>query len=254
MKKEKIKLSAIINTCNSQEFLCETIEALHQYIDEIVVIDNHSKDDTVDIVKEYKLKLVYCDKNEINNSLNVVIEELQNDWFILLNDNEIIPYNLLCEIEKYILKPRKNKNCISLPTKTFYLNREVKSFKQKASFKIFKKGFVENFKYDCFDLKLKSTKAVKLGKFKNNEFVYKYIKNDVLQNILFEFNKDKMKFKNQTSASVFLKTISCFVYWFFIKGGIFDFKRGFILSFQKAVNEFLIQTTILENNFKKEEI
>ena len=94
----------------SETLKSRSTNGLHLYDVSDVVIDNHSKDDTVDIIKEYKLKVVFCDKNEINSVLSTAIDELNNEWFILLKDNEILPYRLLAEIEKYILNPKKNKN------------------------------------------------------------------------------------------------------------------------------------------------
>ena len=51
---EKIKISAIINTKNNENRLCETLESIKDF-DEIILIDEHSSDDTVEIAKEYVL-------------------------------------------------------------------------------------------------------------------------------------------------------------------------------------------------------
>ena len=49
-KEEKIKISAIINTFNCEKTLCDTLESLKD-LDEIVLIDFHSTDDTIEIAK-----------------------------------------------------------------------------------------------------------------------------------------------------------------------------------------------------------
>ena len=98
---EKIKLSAIIKTKNNENKLCETLESIKDF-DEIIVIDEHSSDDTVEIAKEYKSKIIYADKNNLSLALNQALEEAKNEWIMVIEENEIVPQKLIYEIENYI--------------------------------------------------------------------------------------------------------------------------------------------------------
>ena len=60
---EKIKLSAIIKTKNNENKICETLESIKDF-DEIIVIDEHSSDDTIEIAKEYKANKAAEEKAE----------------------------------------------------------------------------------------------------------------------------------------------------------------------------------------------
>ena len=51
---EKIKVSAILKTKNNEDKLCETLESIKDF-DEIIILDEHSTDDTVEIAKEYNI-------------------------------------------------------------------------------------------------------------------------------------------------------------------------------------------------------
>ena len=139
-KQEKIKLTAILNTHNCENILCNTLESIKD-IDEIIALDEHSNDETLEILKEYKVKTIYVDKISIQDGFNQAISEARNEWIFLINDNEIVPQKLLFEIENYIENPKKNKNIISLSSKTFYLGKEIKFLKEKKEIRLFKKEY-----------------------------------------------------------------------------------------------------------------
>ena len=108
---EKIKVSAIIKTKNNEDKLCETLESIKEF-DEIIVIDEHSTDDTVEFAREYKAKIIYADKNDLSLAQNQALSEAKNEWIFILEENEIIPQKLIREIQNYVLTPKKNKNYI----------------------------------------------------------------------------------------------------------------------------------------------
>lgn len=254
VKQEKIKLSVIIKTKNSDEHLCETLEAL-KCVDEIIILDNHSTDDTIEIAKEYRAKIIYIDSTDFASSQTQVLQESQNDWILILDEKEIVPYKLLKQIEEYILKPKKNKNALCLAIKTFYLQKEIKSLRQKAVLRVFKKGCAEFLNDYSLELKLKSGKIHKLNKNlkENDNCVLKFVENDIFSNILdlIELAKNKSKHTN-TPPSIIIKPLNTFFYWYLFKKGIFDGKYGFMFSKLKFIEEFLINTSLLEKKFKGE--
>ena len=71
---------------NNENKLCETLESIKDF-DEIIVIDEHSSDDTVEIAKEYKAKVIYADKNNLPLALNQALEESKNEWIFIINEN-----------------------------------------------------------------------------------------------------------------------------------------------------------------------
>ena len=76
MKEEKIKISAIIKTDNCEDTICDTLESIKNF-DEIIVVDLHSCDDTIQIAKEYKAKIIFADKNNISLAHSSILP-----WFI----------------------------------------------------------------------------------------------------------------------------------------------------------------------------
>ena len=249
MVKDNLKFSTIIKTCNSEKTLCEVIEAIKD-VTEIILVDFHSTDDTIEIAKEYKTKIIYADKNESSTALNNAINEAVSDWILVLEDDEIIPQKLIFELEHYIENPKKNKNALTLSKKTFYLNKEIKAAKIKEELCFFKKEsaiFPDN---PNSNLKLISGKIHKLNKnFKTkNAYKLKYIKNDISKRINQIIEKNKLILKNNKSkkASVFIKPFFVFLYWYFIKKAFLNGKIGYIFAKEKAIEKFIFETMLFE--------
>ena len=114
-------ITAIIKTHNCENTLCDVLESIKD-LDEIIIVDEHSTDDTVEIAKEYKTKIIFADKNALNVGLNQALQEAKSEWILVLEDDEIIPQKLIFELQRYAEIPKKNKFCVSLSQKIFYLN------------------------------------------------------------------------------------------------------------------------------------
>ena len=245
-KQEKIKLTAIIKTKNSEDFLCETLEALKN-LDEIIILDEHSTDDTTEIAKEYKAHLIYVDMTDPKSSINQAFEEISNTWVIVLEQDEILPLKLLKEIENYTLNPKKNKYCVNLPIKTFYLKKEIKSFYKKQNLRLFRKDCAVL----CSDFSVKPLKG-KVFSFrkskKNEDNILKFFENNVEKYVseIFEKNRMYLKTNKPKNRSYFVEPMMEFVKYYVFKKGFLDGRRGFIFAKMKFFEKFLQSVMTLE--------
>ncbi len=245
-KQEKIKLTAIIKTKNSEDFLCETLEALKN-LDEIIILDEHSTDDTIEIAKEYKAHLIYVDMTDPKSSINQAFEEISNTWAIVLEQDEILPLKLLKEIENYTLNPKKNKYCANLPIKTFYLKKEIKSFYKKQNLRLFRKDSAVL----CPDFSVKPLKG-KVFSFrkskKNEDNILKFFENNVEKYVseIFEKNRMYLKTNKPKNRSYFVEPMMEFVKYYVFKKGFLDGRRGFIFAKMKFFEKFLLSVMALE--------
>lgn len=246
---EKIKLSAIIKTKNCEDKFCDTLESIKEF-DEIIVIDEHSLDDTVDIAKEYKAKIIYADKNNLKETFNQSFEEAKNDWILILEENEILPQKLIYEIQNYISNPKKNKFCASFHIKNFYLNKELKSARKKNVLRLFKKSYAE-FKYDySFELKPINSKIYKIipSKRAKNAYILKFDKNDISAKFVDILDKNRaiLKSFSNKNFSIFKKPMCAFLCQYFIKGSVFEGRRGFAYSIEKFIEKYTYNLSIYE--------
>ncbi len=98
------KTSICLLTCNRKEFSKRTIDGFYerlinpQFI-HLIVIDNNSKDGTVEILKEYEKekkihKLILLGEGEtvnISNAYNLGFKYVESEYFITAQDDIIIP-------------------------------------------------------------------------------------------------------------------------------------------------------------------
>lgn len=247
---EENKITSIIKTKNSEESLTRTLESLKKS-DEIIVIDENSTDDTTEIAKAYKAKIIYCDKNFENELLNSIAETSSN-WVLFLKDNEAIQDKLFNNIINFInSKKAKKISCVDFTLKDYFFNKELK-MKSKKILRCARKDFIENFNCISFEPVLKKEKKYHFNKSKGA--IYKYHKIDIEQNIidLLNENKEIIKQKKNKKASVFIKPLFCFLYWYFIKMAIFEGKTGYNFAILKAIKKYLLELMYLEKNIKEE--
>ena len=101
------KVSAIIPTLwKAKEFTDHLVDVLieDESVGEIIIIDNAPADFSYD--NEKVIMLRQEENLYVNLSWNLGIEEIDYDKFIILNDDIIIPYNFVSQLEKWLTKDR----------------------------------------------------------------------------------------------------------------------------------------------------
>jgi glycosyltransferase involved in cell wall biosynthesis len=96
MKNKKISIAML--TKNSEKFVAKVLESI-KWADEIIVVDDFSRDSTIDICKKYTSKIY---KRKLNKDFaaqkNFAISKATSDWIFMIDDDEIISDKLKQEI------------------------------------------------------------------------------------------------------------------------------------------------------------
>lgn len=97
-----MKLSVIIVSYNVKYYLCQCLDSLRRAIEsidaEIYVIDNHSKDGTVELIKkEYKeVKVIASNHNNgFAKANNIAIRQTNSEYVLLLNPDTFVGENTI---------------------------------------------------------------------------------------------------------------------------------------------------------------
>lgn len=95
-------ISAVLSVFNEEAKLARTLEAL-RWVDEIIVIDNESTDQTATIAKKYGA-IVYKEKNNLmlNINKNRGFTKAKCDWILYLDGDEVVPPELAQEINESV--------------------------------------------------------------------------------------------------------------------------------------------------------
>lgn len=112
-----MKVSVVVNTYNEEKNLARCLESVRQLADEIVVVDMHSSDKTVEIAKKYGAKIFLHEYTRfVEPARNFALSKATGDWILLLDADEELPKGLarklkeITEVGKvdFVKIPRKN--------------------------------------------------------------------------------------------------------------------------------------------------
>lgn len=91
----EVKISAVINTYNSAKTLRLALESVKS-LDEIVICDMYSTDETLAIAKEYGAKIVMFENcGFVEPARNFALSAASNDWCFVLDSDERAPVKLI---------------------------------------------------------------------------------------------------------------------------------------------------------------
>jgi glycosyltransferase involved in cell wall biosynthesis len=118
------KISAGIICKNAAATIKQTLESL-SWVDDIIVVDNHSTDDTVEIVKKYTSHLTAADNDNFAQKRNLILDQLKTDWILYVDADEVVTPELEHEIKHTI--QTVEPGAYSVNRKNFFLQREMYS-------------------------------------------------------------------------------------------------------------------------------
>ncbi len=138
---EKKLLSVVINTKNSELTLARTLRSVRGIADEVVIMDMHSKDNTVEIAKRFGCRIFYHkDVGYVEPARNAALAKARGNWIFLLDADEEAPARF-----KELLKslPETSADAFFVPRSNIIFGRAVHSgWWPDFQLRLFKKGHV----------------------------------------------------------------------------------------------------------------
>ncbi|MEQ1922441.1 MAG: glycosyltransferase family 2 protein [Pyrinomonadaceae bacterium] len=121
-----MKISAVVITLNEElniRDLCESIS----WVDEIIIVDSHSTDSTVEIARTFTDKIIKREFTSFQDQHEFTDSQATCDWLLWIDADERVTPELRAEIEG--LKSREDEDLPDgfwIPRKTWYLDRWIK--------------------------------------------------------------------------------------------------------------------------------
>lgn len=116
-------ISVTILTKNSRKYLASVLESLKSF-DEVLLFDNGSKDDTLEIAKRFaNVRIVEGEFKGFGPTHNIATEMAKNDWILSIDSDEVVTREMREEISQLKLDPE----CVySFPRHNFYNGTFIK--------------------------------------------------------------------------------------------------------------------------------
>jgi|SRR3989344_7680996 len=138
-----MKLSVVLATRNEGINLAKCLESVRQLADEIVIADEKSFDDTVEIAKKYGARVISVPHNEnFHITKNIAIDAATGDWVLQLDADEVVSSELAREIS-YIIHHKSLINGYWINRKNWFLDRFLTKGGQypDPTLRLYKRGF-----------------------------------------------------------------------------------------------------------------
>jgi len=116
-------LAALVLTYNEEENITDCLEAI-DWIDEIVVVDSYSEDQTVELAAEYTDHIYQREFDNFAAQRNFGLDKITADWVLVVDADERIPEELRVEIETVLDNPTAEG--YRIPRKNYFLGTWIK--------------------------------------------------------------------------------------------------------------------------------
>ncbi len=238
---EDKKLTVIIPTLNEEKNIKDCIESV-LWADEIIVADSLSTDRTVEIAKEYKVKIIQKECKYMAEHKNWAMDFASNDWILFIDADERVTQELKNEIIK-VLKENKKCNGFWIYRRSYFLGKKVNycGWQYDKVLRLFKKKegkFKDKFVHEKLEINPPT------GYLKNKLIHYTFtnLNNYLIKSINYAKLSALEKAKNRKKAKwfyfVFYPPFK-FLKQYFIYQGFRDGIAGLLLCLLSAFNVFL---------------
>ncbi|MGA2967584.1 MAG: glycosyltransferase [Candidatus Levyibacteriota bacterium] len=115
-----MKVSVIIPVYNEEKFIARCLEALQdqtEKADEIIIVDNNSKDKTVKIAQRFPVKIISERKQGLTFARNLGFDTAYGDIIARIDADTEVPPNWIKKLKKHF---RNNPNLIALSGPTSF--------------------------------------------------------------------------------------------------------------------------------------
>ena len=153
---KKIKLSLIMITKNSSKLLNKSLSSVKGLVDEIIIIDDYSVDNTREIAKKFGSKIYKRHNDNFGKQKAYALSKAKGDWILCLDSDEVVSLKLKLEIQNILSKIIKHDGYF-IPYKNHIFGKLIrqKGEKQKC-LRLFKKSSIyikPNIVHEHFELK-----------------------------------------------------------------------------------------------------
>lgn len=255
----KTTLSIAIATYNEAENINRCLKAVSDWVDEIVIVDGKSSDDTVKIAKQYKKSKIISTDNKAMFHINkqMAIDACQSDWILQLDADEMVTDNLKDEILKTISDTKFNGFWIN--RQNYFLGKFLKKggVYPDPTLRLYRRGFA---KLPCKNVHEQAEIKGPIGHLNSDLLHYadpnfsRYLlRNDRYTSLL------AIDFKNSGVKINFFNFINYFIFkpchWFclayFRHRGYIDGFQGFVFAWYSSLRFPIAYIKLFELNHEK---
>lgn len=243
-------LSVVIPVKNEEKNLKELIPTLIDWVDEILVMDDFSTDNTKKIVTQFGDKIRYFPETlwNMNESVNKGFENANYEWILHLDADERIPEKLKIEIQNIINGNYENlAEGYEIPRIGYIGKKAIKScgWFPDYAVRLIKKGKAKH--PEIIHTPIKVFGRIERLKTPMLHYSYKDISHYLIKfNLYTTWLAEHILDGTIKKSSVFVKIFLKFPYKYFIQKGFLDGIYGFLIAFLDPIYYLISYLKYLE--------
>lgn len=245
----KISDLSIVILTNRNDSKFEQALNSAQFAQNILIIDNNSKNDWNDLQKKYQFEIIEHSKAIINFAKvrNKALESVKTTWVLFLDSDEILPKNAATEIKNII--ENNTYDAVSIKRIDYFLGKPL-SFGETGNIL-----FIRLFKTEHGKFVRNVHERVEIsGKLGSANFNISHFSHDSIKDFLAKIthyamleSKNKSTNKNETFIQMCTFPIIKFILNYFVKLGFLDGYRGLIYAIMMSLHSFFVRVFRYEN-------
>ncbi len=228
-------ISAVVLTKNNAKTIKILLDSL-SVIDEVILVDNGSEDETLEIAKNYsKVKILKTRFTTFGELRNLGADHAKNDWILAIDADESLPLETQ---ECLRLTPLSPKKVYTFPFHNFFEGKRIKGcgwhpdyhcrlYSKKTGRFSLDKVHEKLLAPDCTEEKLKCP-IYHVSYQSISDFIHKM---QIYSELFAEQNKTG---KKSSFSKAVVHGAFAFIKSYFIKKGFLDGKEGFIISLYQS--------------------
>lgn len=237
------KLSVIIITYNEENNIKDCLESV-KWSDEIIVVDSHSNDKTVEIAKSYTDNIIVTEDNSYSSKRNLAIDNAGCEWIMWIDADERMTENLKNEILETISSADVKFDAYLINRKAFFINKFINhcGWYPDYGLRLFRKS--TGIRFDNARVHEKAVFTGKTGKLHSELLHY--------TDLTFEHYISKLNSYTTKSAldlhekgrkgsiiDIIFRPVFTFFKMYFLKLGLLDGYTGLVLCTLSGVHVFV---------------
>lgn len=137
------KLSLVVITKNSSHLLGKTLRSVKSLVNEIVIVDDYSIDQTIQIAKSFSAKIFLNHESDLGKQRNYALSKTTNEWILILDADEYVSKPLNKEI-KVLLSKKPKYLAFMIPFQNHFLGIPINhGGEQYSQLRLFNKNAVQ---------------------------------------------------------------------------------------------------------------
>ena len=118
-------VTCAIIACNEADRIERTLRSVSGLVDEIVVVDSGSSDDTTTLAERYRARVIHHDWAGFGPQKRFAEDQASNDWILSLDADEWLSDDARAELAALLAEPQPPTRCFRFRVRIVYPRREA---------------------------------------------------------------------------------------------------------------------------------